>query len=434
METTITMSAKNQARSHALSRIAEGKLSMADGASLLGLSERQLWRLRRAVGQAGPAGLVHGNTGRASPRRIDPIVRARVVELATTTYAGVNDSHLAELLGEREAIAISRPSLRRILRAAGRVSPRRRRAPAHRSRRPRMAAEGLLLQLDGSRHDWLEGRGPGLTLIGAIDDATGRVTAAVFRDQEDAAGYLEILAETVACHGIPGAIYRDRAGIFAPTTPGRSKPDALSQVGRALAELGIGSIVAASPQAKGRIQRLWGTFQDRLGIQPRPAGVTHPASANAFLGPYLARHNARFAVPATDPVPAWRAVPAEVTLERVFVFKYRRKVAHDHTITLHGQVLALPQVGRTGYAGRTVEVHVRLDGSIVVFDGERALAVALAPLDPVQLRAARGRREDPGVDPEPATLAWVPPAQHPWRRVRRDTTLYQTRLTESLTR
>jgi len=428
------MSAKNQARSHALSRIAEGKLSMADGASLLGLSERQLWRLRRAVGQAGPAGLVHGNTGRASPRRIDPIVRARVVELATTTYAGVNDSHLAELLGEREAIAISRPSLRRILRAAGRVSPRRRRAPAHRSRRPRMAAEGLLLQLDGSRHDWLEGRGPGLTLIGAIDDATGRVTAAVFRDQEDAAGYLEILAETVACHGIPGAIYRDRAGIFAPTTPGRSKPDALSQVGRALAELGIGSIVAASPQAKGRIERLWGTFQDRLVIELRLAGITDRASANAFLGPYLARHNARFAVPATDPVPAWRAVPAEVTLERVFVFKYRRKVAHDHTITLHGQVLALPQVGRTGYAGRTVEVHVRLDGSIVVFDGERALAVALAPLDPVQLRAARGRREDPGVDPEPATLAWVPPAQHPWRRVRRDTTLYQTRLTESLTR
>jgi hypothetical protein len=146
METTITMSAKNQARSHTLSRIAEGKLSMADGASLLGLSERQLWRLRRAVGQAGPAALVHGNTGRASPHRIDPAIRARVVELATTRYAGVNDSHLAELLAEREAITLSRPSLRRILRAAGRASPRRRRAPAHRSRRPRMPAEGVLLE------------------------------------------------------------------------------------------------------------------------------------------------------------------------------------------------------------------------------------------------------------------------------------------------
>jgi hypothetical protein len=433
METTITLSAKNQARSHTLSRIAEGRLSMADGASLLGLSERQLWRLRRAVGEAGPAGLVHGNTGRASPRRIDPLVRALVVELATTTYAGVNDSHLAELLVEREAIAISRPSLRRILRSAGRASPRRRRAPAHRSRRPRMAAEGLLLQLDGSRHDWLEGRGPGLTLIGAIDDATGLVTAAVFRDQEDAAGYLEILAATVARYGLPGAIYRDRAGIFAPTTPGRAKPDAPSQVGRALAELGIGSIVAGSPQAKGRIERLWGTCQDRLVIELRLAGISDRAEANVFLASYLERHNARFAVPAADPVPAWRALPAEVSLERVFVFKYRRKVARDHTINLGGRVLALPQVGRAGYTGQTVEVHVRLDGSIVAFDGRRELAVALAPLDPVQLRAARGRREEPGIEPEPATLTWVPPAEHPWRRVRTDTALYQTRLTESLT-
>jgi hypothetical protein len=434
METTITMSAKNQARSHTLSRIAEGKLSMADGASLLGLSERQLWRLRRAVRDVGPVGLVHGNTGRASPQRIEPGIRARVVELAGTTYAGVNDSHLAELLAEREGIVLSRPSLRRILRAAGRASPRQRRAPAHRSRRPRMAAEGVLLQLDGSRHDWLEGRGPGLTLIGAIDDATGLVTAAVFREQEDAAGYLEILTATVARYGIPGAIYRDRAGIFAPTLPGRAKPAALSQVGRALAELGIGSIVAGSPQAKGRIERLWGTCQDRLVVELRLAEISDCAAANAFLAGYLARHNTRFAVPAADPVPAWRPLPADVRLERVFVFKYRRKVAHDHTITLGGRVLALPQVGRTGYVGRTVEVHLRLDGSIVVFDGACQLAVAPAPLDPVQLRAARGRREEPGIEPEPATLAWVPPAGHPWRRVRRDTALYQTRLTESLTR
>ena len=192
--------------------------------------------------------------------------------------------------------------------------------------------------------------------------------------------------------------------------------------------------MAGSPQAKGRIERLWGTFQDRLVIELRLAGISDRAAANAFLASYLARHNARFAVPAADPMAAWRALPAEVRLERVFVFKYRRKVAHDHTVSLHGQVLALPQVGRAGYAGQTVEVHVRLDGSIVVFDGQRELAVAPAPLDPVQLRAARGRREEPGVEPEPATLAWVPPAEHPWRQVRTDTALYQTRLTESLTR
>lgn len=216
--------------------------------------------------------------------------------------------------------------------------------------------------------------------------------------------------------------------------PGRAKPAALSQVGRALTELGIGSIVAGSPQAKGRIERLWGTCQDRLVVELRLAGISDRDGANAFLALWLARHNAQFAVPAVDPVPAWRALPDDVSLERVFVFKYRRKVAHDHTITLDGRVLALPQVGRTGYAGRTVEVHVRLDGSIIVFDGQHELSVAPAPLDPVQLRAARGRREEPGIEPEPATLAWVPPAEHPWRRVRRGTGLYQTRLTESLTR
>ena len=150
------MSAKNQARSHTLSRIAEGKLSMADGASLLGLSERQLWRLRRAVRDVGPVGLVHGNTGRASPQRIEPGIRARVVELAGTTYAGVNDSHLAELLAEREGIVLSRPSLRRILRAAGRASPRQRRAPAHRSRRPRRGPDVFRPGLLGlSREPWI---------------------------------------------------------------------------------------------------------------------------------------------------------------------------------------------------------------------------------------------------------------------------------------
>ena len=432
------MTATDQQRARILARVDRGELHLDEAAKLLGLSARQVARLRARYAARGPAGLVHGNRGRPSPRRTPEGLRARVVDLARTRYAGLNDCHLAELLTEREGLELGRVTVRRILREVGLASPRRRRPPAHRSRRERLPAEGCLVQLDGSRHDWLEGRGPWLTLVGAIDDATGRVPAATFRDQEDAAGYLEILRTIALDVGLPLGVYRDRHGAFEPTLARRrgtlDEERGLSQVGRVLTELGIASLAAGSPQAKGRIERLWGTFQDRLVIELRLAGITDRASANAFLGPYLARHNARFAVPATDPVPAWRAVPAEVTLERVFVFKYRRKVAHDHTITLHGQVLALPQVGRTGYAGRTVEVHVRLDGSIVVFDGERALAVALAPLDPVQLRAARGRREDPGVDPEPATLAWVPPAQHPWRRVRRDTTLYQTRLTESLTR
>ena len=438
METTITMTAREQHRAWVLAKILAGELTMRQGAERLGLSVRHLWRLRMAFARVGPAGLVHGNRGRPSDRRIDERRRARILELRRTTYGAVNDSHFAELLAERDGIRLSRESLRQILRGAGIASPRRHRAPKYRSRRERLPAEGQLLQLDGSRHDWLEGRGPWLTLVGAIDDATGTVPAATFRAQEDAAAYLEILRTTVLDHGLPGAVYHDRHGAFAPTHPGPLEPGEaapLSQVGRALAELGIGSIVAGSAQAKGRVERLWGTFQDRLVVELRLASVTDLAGANAVLAAFLPRFNARFGLAAADPVPAWRPVPAAVRLERVFVFKYRCKVARDHTIALHGRTIQLPKGrGGRGYAGRSVEVHVRLDGTIVAFDGERELATTAAPPGPAQLRAQHRRRAEPGLVPTAATMPWTPPPDHPWRRVKPGTKLYQQRLTESLGR
>jgi len=434
METTITMRAREQRRARVLTRVLMGELTMAEGGVELGLSERQLWRLRAAFVEAGPAGLVHGNRGRASPQRIDPDRRARIVALRER-YGPLNDTHFGELLAEREGIALSRESLRTILRSEGIASPRRRRSPRYRSRRPRMGAEGTLLQLDGSRHRWLEDRAPELVLVGAIDDATGLVVAAVFRDQEDAAGYLEILHTTIDAYGLPGAIYRDGHSAFAPSSPRRGDDDdpALSQVGRALVELDIDSILAGSPQAKGRIERLWGTFQDRLVVELRLAGVVDRAGANAFLVEFLPRYNARFRVAALDPTPAWRALPDDVRLERVLVFKYRRKVAKDHTVHLDGRVLQLPRgaTGAANYAGKRVEVHVALDGSIVAYDGKRRLAVLPAPPDPAQLRAQKRPRVQPSLSPAPATIPWTPPRDHPWKRVAPGSKL-EKRLTESL--
>ena len=435
METTITMTSRDQQRAWTLAKILKGEFDMAEGARRLGLSERHLWRLRTAVEQRGPAGLVHGNRGRSSPRRIDAAERQRIVELRLGRYADVNDTHFGELLAEYEGIVRSRESIRAILRAEGIGSPRRRRAPRHRSRRPRLPAAGLLLQLDGSVHAWLGGRAPACMLLGAIDDATGNVTGALFREREDAAGYFGLLADTITANGLPDAIYHDRHSAFAPTRE-RRPPGAdvfadpsLSQVGRALVELGIASIAARSPQAKGRIERLWGTFQDRLVVELRLAGVSDLAAANAFLPAYLARHNARFAVPAAEPCPAWRPVPPELRLDRILVFKYRRKVARDHTIALDGQVLQLPRSARS-YTGRLVEVHVRLDGSIVAFDGERELAAIAAPANPGQLRAQNHLRAGPGLAPAPATIPWLPPADHPWREPGRGLKL--KRLTDSL--
>ncbi len=191
MDGRIVLNTSEQRRIVVLNHLASGALVNAEAAELLGISKRQLQRLHKAYSEEGVAGLAHGNRGRAAHNAIDPGLAARVVELAKDKYRGFNQQHLTEMLAEDEGITLSRPTVRRILLAAGIASPRRRRAPKHRRRRDRYPREGMLLQMDASRHDWLEGRGPYLSLVGAIDDATGKVPSACFREQEDAFGYLE---------------------------------------------------------------------------------------------------------------------------------------------------------------------------------------------------------------------------------------------------
>ncbi len=210
--------------------------------------------------------------------------------LAATTYAGVNRAHLAELLAEREGIAIPARTLRRILAEAGLPPARVHRPPRHRSRRERMARAGMLLQTDGSRHLWFGPERPYATVVGAIDDATGTVTGATFRAAEDAAGYFITLTHTAQGYGLPWTLYSDRHGIFwkdakrLPTlTEQLTGKRSLTQVGRALDEAGIGWLGTSSAQAKGRVERLWGTWQDRLLVELRLETITTIEDANAFL-------------------------------------------------------------------------------------------------------------------------------------------------------
>jgi len=440
MRETITMTTAEQRRAWVLTKVMAGEVEASEAAELLGLSVRSVWRLKRRFAEEGPAGLVHGNRGRPSPHRIDDATRDQVRALARGRYDGANDSHLAELLAEREGIVVSRVSVRRILRAAGIASPRRRRAPRHRSRRDRMAQAGMLLQTDGSRHDWLEQRGPRLTLIAAIDDATGILTGATFREQEDAAGYLTVLRDTIRRHGVPLALYRDRHGIFeTPKGQALTLEEQLvdrrtpTQFGRALAELGITSIAAQSPQAKGRIERAWGTCQDRLVVELRLAGASDLAGANRVLARFVARFNRQFAVPAANPEPAWRALPAELSLEAVCCLKYRRVVAHDDTVRAGATILQLPaRSGSRSHAGRRVELQLRLDGRLVVWDGQRTILVQRAPADPVQLRALDHARAELGsTAPGIGSLA-VPAATHPWRQIKPGTKLYERKQREGL--
>jgi transposase len=451
---TVQLSGAEQVRSVVLNRVLVGDLTAADAAAALGRSVRQVRRLLAAYRKEGAAALAHGNRGRTPAHALDPALEARVIVLARTTYAGCNDTHLSELLAEREGIAVSRHTVRRVRIAAGLARPRARRPPGHRARRERKARAGMLVQLDGSAHRWLEERGPQLTLIAAIDDATGTIPAAVFRAQEDAAGYLALLHQMATTVGCPAAVYHDRHGIFARAPrerdtvaeqlAGAREP---TQVGRALRELGIASIAAHSPQAKGRVERLFGTLQDRLVAELRLAGAATLAEATAVLAAYLPRFNARFAVPAADAAPAWRPPSAGVDPWQVCCFRYVRTVGRDETVRLDEHRLQLAAPRSEGSLARCqVEVREHLDGSLSVWRHGHVIAAQAAPLEAPQLRARVGRGtlagvggapptpargdggfaaawEEPdrealsrGVAPPPAGRSTRPAANHPWRR------------------
>jgi len=438
----VSLNMREQQRVMVLNRIVSGELTGNEAARLMGRSVRQVRRLLAAYRKDGVAAIAHGNRSRRPVHALGEAVRQRVVTLAQGRYLGVNHHHLQELLVEREQLRLSRSSVWRILSTAGVPSPKRRRQPQHRCRRERYPQEGMLLQIDGSRHDWLEGRGPSLTLVGAIDDATGIVPSALFREQEDAQGYFLLLREIIGNKGIPLALYSDRHSIFSvnPKQPERLEEQLTgerqpTQFGRALRELGIQPIFARSPQAKGRIERLWGTFQDRLVAELRLAGDTTLAEANRMLGTFLPRFNARFAVPPSQAGSAYRPFLKEgapaLDLDGVLCFHYQRTVAGDNTVRFGGQTLQLlPGPDRCSYAHARVEVQERLDGSLVVAYQGRTLASRLAPPTAPVLRARNGTRPASTAPPTQAPSLWVAPGQpssgptngakprpdHPWRK------------------
>lgn len=351
----------------------------------------------------------------------------QIVALAQGPYAGVNQQNLTELLAEREGIAVSRATVRRVLLGAGIATARSRRPAQGHRRRERRSQEGMLLQGDGSRHRWLGPDGPELTLIGMIDDATSRMVGAVFRAQKDSIGYLLVLEQIVRQRGIPQALSVDRHGIFqvnghTPLTIAEALAGgrAPTQVGRVLGELGIEHIAARSPQAKGRVERRWGTLQDRLVAELAVAGVTTLAAANRFLDDYLPRHNARFAVPAADPGRAYLPVPAALDLTQVFCFQHTRVVRPDNTISFEGrpiQLLATPE--RRSWVKARVEVQERPDGSRVIVHRGQEIPSRPAPLD-APARRTSAASAAPLAGPTPLLIRPPrPPADtHPWRQYR----------------
>ena len=423
------MSRKEVPRAGLVQAALAGRISNREGARALRLSIRQFQRLKRRVRDGGATALRHQGRGQPSGRRLSAAVSLRVQALLQDRYAGFNDTHATEKLREVHGLEISRESVRRLRRALGRAAVHRRRPAQHRTRRPREAAAGQLVQLDGSPFDWLQGRGPAMTLLGAIDDATSEVVALHFRPTEDLHGYATLLQQIFVGYGLPVALYGDGVNILVRTDRQWSLPEQLAgaqaptHIGRVLQDLGIGYIRAYSPQAKGRIERLWETLQDRLVSELRLAGVSTQAGANALLPSFRVDFNRRFTVPAAAP-PVWRRPPADVAL--LLGCRYWRVVARDNTIRLGGRLIAIPPGPQRSFARCRVEVRELLDGRTVVFYAGRLIAQQPGPADFTLVpRDAPHRALPPAAPPARRALqaaledlAAVTPRRsgpHPWR-------------------
>ncbi len=432
MSERVTLSMEEIKRGYVLQQVEEKKLSGREAAQRLGLSLRQTRRLLVKYRQAGAAGLAHGNRGREPNNRVNEAVRKKIQELSEKEYKDYNDSHFTEELAEEHGLVLSRCTVRRIRREAGQKSPRKHRASRHRSWRERKAKAGMLLQTDGSRHDWLEGRGPYLTLIGYIDDATGELLGAVFREQEDAAGYFLGLRSICQRQGIPAAIYADRHTIFQSPSQATIEQELAneqpkSQFGRLADELGVELIAARSPQAKGRVERLWGTLQDRLVKALRKAGACNQEQANQVLIHYLPKFNQRFRVEPAQPDTAYLPWPKHHQLEDFFCFKHIRTVSNDNTLPFDGQRLQIPPgLQNCSFAHKRVEVRQHLDGRLEVRYQNQRLAIFEpedhGPLRMKKFSPAPGQTATPPASqdepkkPPKKPLGSKPAADHPWRR------------------
>jgi len=406
------LTTKEQNRLQTLNGVLERHWPMREAAKVMGVSERHGWRILAAYRKEGAAALAHRNRGR-TPANATPLpIRQQVIAIARERYGGINHTHLAELLAEREGITISRSTLRRLLIGAGLPSPRCGKSPRHRYRRQRMPQEGMLLQLDGSSHPWLEKRGPNLTLLLAIDDATGTVPYALFRQQEDTAGYFELLKAIINRYGIPLGVYTDRDSVFQVERGPINGVRSLTQFGRALQELGITHVLAHSPEAKGRVERANGTLQDRLVAELRLSGAGTLAEANLVLWDFLPRFNLRFSVPASLSAQAYRPINLDLDLDGILCIKERRRVARDNTVQYHQRNLQLfPDADRRSYAGAYVEIQDRLDGRILACYKGKILTPQDAPPLAATLRAkAKGN---------PDLAMWKEPKPPKPRRVRK---------------
>jgi transposase len=407
------MSSQERRRLTEFSRVRDGLASVAETARRLGLSKRQGWRLWRRYGRQGDAGLIHklrGKPGNAAR----PALRAAALALYRRKYGGFGAAHAADLMARQERLEVSRKTLWRWLKAEGLIV-KERKVKKHRCRRIRRSRVGELIQMDGSTHQWFGPGHPPCVLFVMIDDASSQVFARLY-ESEDTAAAFDLFGQYVKRNGLPGTLYVDHDSIYVVNDPearqecrqaGRKEPQ--TQFGRAMDELGVTIMCAHSPQAKGRVERVNGTLQDRLVKELKLAGISTIAAANVFLEKYLRIHNQQFGQAPASGVNVHRRVAAGVKLEDVLCLREARVVGEDWCVSFMGRILQIDKThAALGLAGRKVEVLRHLHSTLkLIYRGR-----------PLVWKELGGR---PAKPPEKRSIPiyrapWRPGPHHPWNR------------------
>ena len=406
MEDILIMRSKEARRLHIIEQVIEKHLSQQQAAEHLGISVRQIRRLKKRRVEEGERGRCHRSRGKPSNRRIALKRKETILALYSEQYAGFGPTLAAEKLSERDGISLSDETLRLWLAAEGIAYPSRKKRP-HRRWRQRRAQFGELLQMDGSHHDWLEGRGPHCVLMAYIDDATSRVYAR-FYAYEGTYPAMDSFRRYIRRYGVPLGIYLDKHSTYKSTAKQTEEEQLLdvkpmSQFQRSLTELGVEVIHADSPQAKGRVERLFRTFQDRLVKEMRLKKIASIEEANRFLEGYLVIYNRRFRVVAAKAGDLHRAAPPARELDRMLCIKSERVLRRDWTLSYEGRLYQVEERIRA----EKISVEERLDGSVHLIHQGRRLRYSEILSRPLKVQPPSEGKQPP--------KSSKPSSDHPWR-------------------
>lgn len=408
------MSQKERVRLVMMSRVEEKAMTIKEAAAVLGTSYRQGRRIYRRYVTEGDKGLIHRNRGRPSNRRKPCELRQAVLGLYSERYWDFGPTLAAEKLVERDGYEVDHETLRRWLLAAG-LWKRQRKRPKHREWRERKAHFGELVQMDGSHHKWFEDRGEERCLMDMVDDATAN-TLALLSEEETIVATMRVLWAWVERYGIPKAIYVDSKNIYVtkrePTVEEQLAAELpLTQFGRACKKLGIEIITANSPQAKGRVERKHGVYQDRWVKELRLAGINDIEKANQSLSGFTEKLNARFTVEPRSPADFHRPVPQDMDLRHVFCLEESRTVGNDWVVRYKNRFFQIASQSNMPPSRSKILVQEHLAGSVHIVYRERELI--FTELKELPRKPAATRQKPQNTEPK---ARYIPPTDHPWRR------------------